>query len=109
MSDDDTIEFPPVSPGIVVLIQIKDAGYWVTTDEGKRVFHRPPSPPALMTIHERDECWPDAKYGDSEVAIDASDGLESQHQMTICLECIPSWAQDYYISLPDTPATLGMV
>lgn len=67
-------DFPPVVPGTRILVQLRDRSY--VDIGGNRRFLQ--APPVEMTVLDRDVC---------------------QHAETICLECIPEWAQDHYIVL----------
>lgn len=98
----EAVDFPPVTPGMKIHIQLKEGGYIAQVPNGV------PVRPSVMTVHDRDECWPSQRYGDSDEAI-VADGIEDEaHKFTICPECIDSWAQDFYITLGDTPASMGL-
>jgi hypothetical protein len=86
----DNVDFPPVTPGVKVLIQLREQN----PNTGR-------SEVVPMTIKDSDECWDGIsldEYGSP---------AEAMHKSTICTQCIASWATDWYITLGDTPADLG--
>lgn len=96
----DNADVPPVTAGSTVVIQLKDGGY--IDAEGNN--HRIRVEPVLMTVHAADFCGrePDDNIPEGEtLPVDP-------HVHTICTDCIGSWALDYYITLPDTPDSLGL-
>lgn len=105
MFDDDEVDFPPVTPGTAVYIQLRSNSYW---SNGIKKFTKPDRP-VRMIVHDRDNCWPDLVQGDSPDLVAAQDaGPDFAHQSTVCPECIDTWAIDYYVSLGDTPHDLGL-
>lgn len=99
-------EFPVVSPGVTVYIQMKDRS---CTDANGVTTYYMPDEVVPMIVHPVDSCWPNLADGDSQEVIDAHDvGEENAHQSTVCSDCIPSWSRDHYITLGDTPYDLGL-
>lgn len=102
MSED--INFPLVSPGVKVLIQLKSRRFYRVDDQGHRVGEDEflPSPPEEKTVNYPDQCYPD-HWIDSYESIE-----EALHIETICPDCISSWAEDWLIELADSqPSDTG--
>jgi hypothetical protein len=57
-----------------------------------------------MTVHDADNCVPLPEDGLHPDLLDVG----QEHAYTICPDCIPYWAQDYHITLGDTPKDLGL-
>ena len=99
MTDDGIFEndFPPVTPGVKVLIQLKSGRYYQVDTEGNRTSEDKflPCPVTEMIVKDHDECYPDnwAEYYESPG--------DAMHGQTICRECIDSWAMDWYIVLAE--------
>lgn len=77
-------DVPPVVPGTIVVIQLKEPTYRDAATGA--VAGRLAAAPARLEVLDRESC------------LDA-DGEE--HATTICTECIATWALDYYVVLAD--------
>lgn len=101
--NDDERDFPPVTPGQKIAIQLRSGRYYSVDSQGNRTgpdkFMR--TPPEVKTVREPDACYNKGWEDWAETLEDA------KHGMSVCPECIDSWAMDYYISLVpnDTPVT----
>jgi|KBSMisStaDraftv2_1062788.scaffolds.fasta_scaffold190647_2 hypothetical protein len=93
----DDVDFPPVTPGVKVRIQLKSGRYYQADADGNRIGpdHFLPTPVTELTVRDRDECFPDNWDDDYETPD------EAMHCQTICPECIPTWAIDYYVVLAE--------
>ena len=76
----DAADMPPVVPGTTVLIQLKEPTYRNPDGSTGRLT----AVPDEKIILDRDACVND-------------DG--EQHATTICVECLPEWALDYYVTI----------
>jgi len=101
MEGENEIEVPPVTPGQKVAIQLKEPHYHVKDADGNWIKHWVKAPPEIKVVRDRDRCW------NADWANWAESEEEAQHSMSICIECIPEWATDYYVELvdDDTPVT----
>lgn len=88
----EDIDFPPVTPGVQVFIQLRESG-------GREIK----SPVVVLTVKDSDTCY------DDDWADEWYTTAEAMHKRSICPECISDWAHDWYITLGDTPADLGIV
>lgn len=86
MGRHEDADVPPVVPGSVVVIQLKEPTYF--NGDGS-VAGRLAAPPARLEVLDRESCL---------------DGDGEAHATTICTECIAQWAIDYYVVLADDQA-----
>lgn len=85
--DPDRLEdLPIVTPGVTVLIQLRDPSVGTIQPDGTTLWELQRCEPMKMVIQDRETCI---------------------HMDEICPECIDSWQMDWLINLPETPFDLG--
>ena len=96
--NDDERDFPVVTPGQRVLVQLRSQSHW--DKDGKLVYQR--ADVVEMVIRPVEDCYPDP------IAEMVNELDHEPHLYTICSDCISDWALDYLITLGDTPAHHGL-
>src|ERR1044072_4340319 len=85
---DENPDFPLVTPGTTVLIELRSTQYMDGLDGAWKHLNLEPAP---MVVNYPDDCLNEDGH---------------PHCETICTECISSWPIDWYICLPTTLADL---
>jgi hypothetical protein len=86
-------DFPPLTPGATVLVQLRNRRYYSEAEDGTRTEGFLGSRPQTMVVRDREACFTEDWAEDYDTIEDA------MHVHTICVECAPEWAIDHYVTL----------